>query len=235
LHHHAGSPRNGAGVFAKILVVDDNAEWLDAVVYFLRQTGYTVRGALTFSEGQRAIEAFSPDLLITDVRLHEHNGLSLFLRSHAQRRNLACIVVSGYDDPVLRRDAFQQGVFEFLIKPVDFEVLLDAVSRAIATRGKRRWPRKNVPAGLVAQVEGQAARVLDVSYGGVRLELPFPASVGSPLEIMIPEIVRPISANAVWVEAPRAGVHECGAALKMEDQTTVAWRTMIDALEPAAM
>jgi CheY-like chemotaxis protein len=215
----------------KILIVDDAESWLEAAVQLLRRRGYDVRGVRTFQEGRDALETFEPDLLITDVRLNEFNGLYLFLRSHQRHPNMACLVVSGYPDPVLRREAIQQGAFDFLLKPVEPSVLYSRVADALASRGKRRWPRKAVAAGVLAEVEGQPAHLLDVSYGGVRLQLPFVASVGLPLEIRIPSFGRTVTANAVWVNH---GGQQCGAALRMDEQIAMAWRAMVDRLPAIA-
>ena len=56
------------------------------------------------------------------------------------------------------------------IRPAEF---LQTVDEALAkVRRQRRWPRKRVVGGFRVTVEGRPAAVVDVSYGGLRLELP---------------------------------------------------------------
>jgi DNA-binding response OmpR family regulator len=211
----------------KILIIDTDNESRHRLENLLGQPDHTVRGVRTFSDGLRALEAFDPDLLIAEVRLNEDNGISLFLQGRRRAPTMACILMSGYQDPVLEREALEQGVFAFLLKPFDSDVVLDRVAGALNSRGKRRWPRKAM-SGFVASVEGQQARVLDISYGGMRLELPFEAFVGLPLEINIPEIDYTLRANTVWIQDVGAGTQICGAVLKMGDQSSAVWHELVD-------
>jgi DNA-binding NtrC family response regulator len=216
-------------VAAKILIVESD---LDSLLHFeqvLGEGGDVVRGARTYSEAVRALSSFTPDLLITEVRLSEHNGLNLFLQARGRDSTLPCIIVSAYADVVLKREAVEHGVFAFLVKPLDAQTLNQQVVAALASRGQRRWPRKAVQHQLHARVEGQPARILDVSYGGVRLELPFEAFVGLPVEIDIEEFAYPLRANTVWIQGSDGRTQVCGAVLKMDDHASSAWHSLVDA------
>jgi len=69
-----------------------------------------------------------PALLIADIRLGEYNGLHVVLRGKAAKANLAAIVTSAADDPVLRLDAEQLGA-TFVTKPVSARELRAAICR----------------------------------------------------------------------------------------------------------
>jgi DNA-binding response OmpR family regulator len=213
----------------KILVVDDDRDWLDAVVELLEREGYSVRAAETFPDARVAIDQFEPDVLITDVRLGEYNGVYLLLRSRSRYPEMVSIIVSGYDDPVIAREAKQEGAYDFLVKPVEGRRLLDRVGEALASRGKRRWPRKPAPVGFSALVSGRMARLVDISYGGIRIELPFAPAIGPPLEVDLPALGRTVMAHAVWTHDDEAsGAQLCGAALTFDDETATAWRHVVD-------
>jgi DNA-binding NarL/FixJ family response regulator len=62
-----------------------------------------------FEEARDALERVQPDVLITDVRLREYNGLSLVLRAAARCPGAKSIVCTADEDPVLRRDAVAFG------------------------------------------------------------------------------------------------------------------------------
>jgi FixJ family two-component response regulator len=223
-------------VSERVLIVDDDAEWLSAAVESFSRAGYIAEGAATFPAARQLLESFGPDLLVTDIRLHEYNGLYLLVRAPSNHPKPACLVVSGFEDPVLIRDARLHGAYDFLVKPVAIATLLSKAKDAIASRDKRRWPRKQLTTSVTATIDGKPVRVLDVSYGGMRLEVPFSVAAGAPLEIKIASMATPIPADTVWgTSATAGGVQQCGAAIRANDQLAVAWRHVVDALaSPAA-
>ncbi|MGH9314813.1 MAG: response regulator [Vicinamibacterales bacterium] len=224
-----------ADVNERVLIVDDDADWLSAAVESFSSAGYVARGASTFPIARQLLESFGPDLLITDIRLGEYNGLYLLVRAPTTRPKPACLIISGFEDPVLMRDARLHGAYDFLVKPVDTKTLLAKAAEALAARNKRRWPRKQLSGDVPATIAGQQVRLIDVSYGGLRMEVPFAASAGVPLEITIASMGRTIPANTVWAATlPPAGIHQCGAAVRPEDEVAVAWRHIVDALTSPA-
>jgi DNA-binding response OmpR family regulator len=209
---------------------------LSAAVESFRGAGYVAEGAATFPAARQLLESFGPDLLVTDIRLNEYNGLYLLVRAPSNQPKPACLVVSGFEDPVLIRDARLHGAHDFLVKPVGIEMLLAKAKDALAARDKRRWPRKQLGGSITASIDGRPVRVLDVSYGGMRLEVPFAVAAGAPLEIKIAAMATTIPADTVWRTSVTAtGVQQCGAAIRASDQLAVAWRHVVDALaNPAA-
>jgi CheY-like chemotaxis protein len=236
LHVSYRSRKALANVTERVLIVDDDAEWLSAAVESFSRAGYVAEGAATFPAARQLLESFGPDLLVTDIRLNEYNGLYLLVRAPSNHPKPACLVVSGFEDPVLIRDARLHGAHDFLVKPVAIDMLLAKAREALTARDKRRWPRKQLSGSITATIDGRPVRVLDVSYGGMRLEVPFAVSAGAPLEIKIASMATTIPADTVWgTNATAAGVQQCGAAIRASDQLAVAWRHIVDALaNPAA-
>ena len=66
------------------------------------------------------------DILITDVRLGQFNGLQLAIIARDRDPGIGIIVFSGYDDPVLQAEAAQLGA-RYLVKPVGFDQLLEVI------------------------------------------------------------------------------------------------------------
>ena len=117
----------GPQVPQKILIVDDNDAARTGLAKILERADFTVFAAATFIEGRNALTREEPDLLIADVRLGEYNGLQLALLFHAARPTGPILVVSGHDDPVIRKEAANIGA-TFLLKPVDLDQLTDYFS-----------------------------------------------------------------------------------------------------------
>jgi DNA-binding NtrC family response regulator len=114
-----------------ILIVEEDAALLDAWVALMAAAGYRVTGVTSFAEGRRAMSDSTPDVLLTDVRLGAYNGLQLVIRARAANPRLRSIVVTGFPDPVVRREAEALDA-RHLEKPVDLDELRSLVASVLA-------------------------------------------------------------------------------------------------------
>ena len=117
------------GTGLNILIVEDDQGTLSGWVELLRSAGYFVTGVSSYEDGRQEL-AMMPDLLITDVRLGVYNGLQLLMRGRMMNPRLQAIVVTGYADQIVRREAVYLQA-EHLEKPVDADRLLQVVSNAL--------------------------------------------------------------------------------------------------------
>ena len=80
--------------------------------------------------------------------------------------------------------------------------------------------------------DGQPAAVVDVSYGGLRLELPTPANVPESFDVEVAGIGLHLEVEPVWSHAvERGGTLVCGAALAAEPTPPArTWRAIVDRL-----
>ena len=117
------------GTGRNILIVEDDQSTLTGWVELLRAAGYFVRGVSSYEEGRQEL-AMMPDLLITDVRLGAYNGLQLLMRGRMVNPRLQAIVITGYADQIVRREAVYLQA-EHLEKPVDADRLLQVVSSVL--------------------------------------------------------------------------------------------------------
>jgi DNA-binding NtrC family response regulator len=101
----------------RILAVDDDENYLEGIGELLERAGYEVVLASTLASAKRAVESARPDLVLVDIRLGELNGLQLVSMISTTRPRVPAIIVSGFDDPVLRADAAASGA-TFLLKPI---------------------------------------------------------------------------------------------------------------------
>jgi DNA-binding NtrC family response regulator len=113
-----------------ILIVEDDQSTLCGWVELLRGAGYGVTGVSSYEEGRQEL-ANLPDLLITDVRLGAYHGLQLLMRGRMLNPRLQAIVVTGFADQIVRREAVHLQA-EHLEKPVDADRLLQVVGTALA-------------------------------------------------------------------------------------------------------
>ena len=85
---------------------------------------------------------------------------------------MAVIIISGYEEPLMELEASRyQAVF--VGKPLRPAVFLQTVAESLSgVRRERRWPRKRVIGGFRVTAAGKPAAVVDVWYGGLRLQVP---------------------------------------------------------------
>lgn len=100
------------------MIVDDDPVVLDAMQRLLVLWGYSTLPISNFEEARVSLGVQSPDALIVDIRLGEYNGLQLVHIAKRSNPSMAVVVVSGFDDPVLRNEALQAGAV-YLLKPTE--------------------------------------------------------------------------------------------------------------------
>ncbi len=114
-----------------VFIVDDDVsvrESLEAMTRFAGLRAETFASAQDFLERPRAMV---PNCLVLDVRLPDLSGLDLQNRIASERTDMPIIFITGYGDVPMTVRAMKAGAIEFLTKPFDDEVLLDAIRQAI--------------------------------------------------------------------------------------------------------
>jgi DNA-binding response OmpR family regulator len=117
---------------ARILVVDDHPGVVDILITCLREEGYGVLGALTGDVGLKDFVLSRPDLVLLDIGLPGRmNGIELLKRIRSISPTTRVIVVTGNQDPLLAREAFQLGARAYVDKPFDLAYLKRVVAMAL--------------------------------------------------------------------------------------------------------
>jgi CheY-like chemotaxis protein len=117
---------------AKILIVDDERDLVDAYVRLLERTGYRCIAAFDANEAIQMIDAESPDLVITDLSLPDANGIEIVRRVRAKSPVTPIIVMSGHNTPGLHEAARAAGANLSLLKPVSIAELQRVIGEALA-------------------------------------------------------------------------------------------------------
>ena len=113
----------------RILVVDDNEDAADLLGMTLEQGGYEVKAAYAGAAALSLVEGWIPDIAILDIGLPNMDGYELARRMRQGSRGspLALIALTGWGTQEDKRKATQAGFDLHLTKPVDAQVLQDAL------------------------------------------------------------------------------------------------------------
>ncbi|MCX8290983.1 two-component system response regulator GlrR [Enterobacter pseudoroggenkampii] len=116
---------------AHLLLVDDDPGLLKLLGMRLVSEGYSVVTAESGMEGLKILSREKIDLVISDLRMDEMDGLQLFAEIQKQQPGMPVIILTAHGSIPDAVAATQQGVFSFLTKPVDKDALYKAIDSAL--------------------------------------------------------------------------------------------------------
>ncbi len=168
---------------ARILVVDDDPGLLRLLTIRLRAESYDVEAVESGLQALAAASRFRPDLVITDLRMDQMDGIGLLKELQHRWPGLKVIILTAHGTIPDAVQATQMGAFGFLTKPVDKQELLDQVQKALRISGfgtsDEDWraeivTRSSLMEEKLAQahmVAGTDARVLITGESGTGKEI----------------------------------------------------------------
>ncbi|HCI6751354.1 TPA: two-component system response regulator GlrR [Klebsiella quasipneumoniae subsp. quasipneumoniae] len=119
---------------ARLLLVDDDPGLLKLLGMRLVSEGYSVVTAESGPEALRVLGREKMDLVISDLRMDEMDGLQLFSEIQKGQPGMPVIILTAHGSIPDAVAATQQGVFSFLTKPVDKDALYQAIDEALEQR-----------------------------------------------------------------------------------------------------
>lgn len=120
----------------RVLLVDDDPDLLKLVSVRLEANDYQV---LAVDSGELALAEltqFRPHVVVTDLKMPGMDGMELFHTIQQQDYHIPVIVLTAHGTIPDAVAAAQEGVFSYLVKPVDAKVLLDSIRRATSVSGQ---------------------------------------------------------------------------------------------------
>ena len=121
----------------RILVVDDEASARSGLAKLLGQSGYVVDTAENGKEALVVAADHPPDVVVTDLRMPEMDGLTLLGTLRESHRDLPVIVATAFGEVSSAVAAMRAGASDYLTKPIEIEALLVAIERACERRALR--------------------------------------------------------------------------------------------------
>lgn len=122
----------------RVLVVDDLASARDGLACVLRLAGFEVECASNAVEALEVAARTELDIVVTDLRMPGKGGIALIEGLRDAGFQMPVIVVTGCDEISSAVTAIRAGAADYLTKPIDVDVVVFAIDRAVATSHLRR-------------------------------------------------------------------------------------------------
>lgn len=193
-------------------------EWLDAA-------GYEPVPMLDLDSVARELGSRPIEALISDARFVPASELPRIVRLLGANRPLILVGAPGTGPEVVPRDA------TWIDRPATKDTFLLLVALALAEgRPARRSPRKFVPK-LMSTIDGVAAKVMDISDEGIRLEVCDVQTAALPpyFTLRVPGFGLAIKVKRVWVALPPNGAMSCGGVVdRPVPKAKTSWKTFVE-------
>jgi len=122
----------------RILVLDDEPIVCKRLQPALEKLGFAVDTFTQSVEAMHQVQQSAYDIVITDLKMKEVDGMRFLEEVKKQRPETEVIVITGFATMETAKQSFQKGVFDFIAKPFKLSEIQDVVTRAAA---KIRGPR----------------------------------------------------------------------------------------------
>jgi len=133
----------------KLLVVDDDKLILDCFRYAFPPEEISVETATNVAEAVALFRQQPFDAVVSDIRLPDASGMQLLQNLQEIDRRVPVILMTGHGTASTAIEAMRRGAFEYLLKPLDVDVLQAVIDRALEASRMSR-----IPARIPSDAEG---------------------------------------------------------------------------------
>lgn len=158
----------------EILVIEDDVAFATMLKTFFEKNGYKVEIAFTAGEAFKNLKESDFDLILTDVRLPDKDGLEILDEVKKNYPEIQVIVMTNYAEINMAVKAMKNGAFDYVSKPFQPEAILQTISNALnqnvstpkeeekaIEKPARKSPEKSVSSGFVKGVSDAALKLSD--------------------------------------------------------------------------
>jgi two-component system response regulator GlrR len=125
----------GLGRRPRLILVDDDPGLLRLLTLRLKSEGYDVAASESAAQALTAVPRFQPDVVVTDLRMADVDGIGLLRELQRRYPALPVILMTAHGTIPDAVEATKSGAFAFLTKPVDRDQLLEQLRKALRVSG----------------------------------------------------------------------------------------------------
>ncbi|MGM0753208.1 MAG: response regulator transcription factor [Bacillota bacterium] len=130
----------------KAIIIDDEKHVREGLLLLAEWDKHGIQTILEAEDGDEAIELITehrPEIIFTDMRMPKRDGINLLKWLHASDLKSKTIVVSGYDDFEYMRNAIFYKSFDYILKPIEPDVLNETLDKAVKEWNDQARSRKS--------------------------------------------------------------------------------------------
>ena len=117
----------------KILILDDEQDFITTLQNFLKEFGYTVAATMFPNHALEIIQKVKPDLVLFDYKLPDMDGDNFFKKAKELGAKAKYILITAYRDDVIVEKFKKMGVADIILKPINLEGLLEKIQNTLKT------------------------------------------------------------------------------------------------------
>jgi FixJ family two-component response regulator len=177
-----------------VYLIDDDVDVRDALALLLRTMGFAAKAFASVQAFLERPNARPDGCVVADIRMPGTSGLQLLERMAAEVERMPTVIITGHGDVAACRRAFKAGAVDFLTKPIDEQVLLEAIEAGFAALDEHSRTQA-VRAGreaLLAKLTQREREILDLVADGLSTK----------------EIARALDVSPRTIETHRANIAE---------------------------
>ena len=146
----------------RVLLVDDDPAVRTSLAEALADDGMTVSVADDGAAALAILEKAAPDVVLTDVRMPDIDGLTLLRLLKERTTNVDVVLMTAFDDMSTVVTAMREGAVDFLVKPLELGDLRRVLRRVFEDRSSRVRAQDEMPPAPLANVVGRTAAMIDI-------------------------------------------------------------------------
>jgi len=144
----------------RVLLVDDEQGLLEYLSKLLLKKGFIVKATFSGEEALGAAKAANYDVAVVDLKMPGIDGLETQKRLRDIQPFLQCIVLTGHGSIKSALESGHEDAFEYFLKPVDNETLVDAIKGA--------YKKKQIMQGTTFRLELEKVYMAGLGPRGIR-------------------------------------------------------------------
>lgn len=113
-----------------VLIIDDETLQREILMTILSEEGYNVYSVSSLTEAKKVVNEVSPEIILTDLKLGNENGIEILNHISDKAFLPAVIVITAFGTISSAVEAIKKGAFDYLTKPIDREVLILTIKKA---------------------------------------------------------------------------------------------------------
>lgn len=115
----------------KVLLIDDEEELVFTLVERLKLRDIDAKALTSGSDALEIIDKEGFDVVVADVKMPKMGGLECLKKIKAKNPNLPVILLTGHGSQEDQQNGWDLGAFDYLMKPITIDVLIEKMQRAV--------------------------------------------------------------------------------------------------------